>query len=216
MALQLLVAPLVLLPHASLLLPQDPSRAHPQASKLIMTAMILSGDPLKTGTFRSKLPNFCFSHGDQVQNHSIGHISKDGGSFCVSKEIDPFLPPAKFLLEFLLQEFRKEKGRGYSSLSTMRSAISAIAIIDDEPAGQHPLVCRFVKAAFLERPFVSRHHTAWDPDVVLAYLRSFGPNESLSLIQLPKKLVMLMLLVSGDRGHTLHLLDTRNMTVAHF
>lgn len=81
-------------------------------------------------------------------------------------------------------------------------------------AGQHPLVCRFMKAVFLERPSLPRHYTTWDLDLVLRHILSMGPNEGLSLIQLPKKLVMFMLLVSGQRGHTLHLLDTRNMTVS--
>lgn len=113
-----------------------------------------------------------------------------------------------------MQEFRKETGRSYSSLNVIRSSLSAIASIDFKPAGQHHLVCRFMKAVFLERPSLPRNCTAWDPDVVLTHILSLGPNEGLSLIQLSGKLVMLMLLISGQRGHTLHLLDTRNMTVS--
>ncbi|KAK4328559.1 hypothetical protein Pmani_001035 [Petrolisthes manimaculis] len=135
-------------------------------------------------------------------------------SFCFGRKIDSFQPHVNILLEFLLQECRNEKGRGYSSMNVIRSAISAIANIDAKPAGQHPLVCRFMKAVFQERPSFPRHHTTWDPDVVLTHLRSLGPNEGLSVSQLSKKLVMLMLLVSGQRGHTLHLLDNRNMTIS--
>lgn len=81
MALQLLIAPPLLLPRASLMLPQDPSRVHPQTSKLILSAMILSGDPLQTEAFRRKLPNFCFSRGDRARNYNMGRISKDGCVF---------------------------------------------------------------------------------------------------------------------------------------
>lgn len=118
------------------------------------------------------------------------------------------------LLDFLLQEFRRGTGRSYSSLNVIRSSISAIANIDSKPAGQHPLVCRFMKAVFLVRPSLPRNCTTWDPDVVLTHIKSLGQNEGLSMIQLSEKLVMLMLLISGQRGHTLHLLDTRNMTVS--
>ena len=71
---------------------------------------------------------------------------------CLSREVDPFRPSVSFLLDFLLQEFNKGKGRSYSTINSIRSAISAVAIVDGKPAGQHPLVCRFMKAVFQERP----------------------------------------------------------------
>lgn len=80
-ALRLLAAPPVLLPRPSLILPQDPSRVHPLGRKLILTAMMLSGDPSKTEAFHQKLPSFCFSHGEKAQNYSMGHISRDGCQF---------------------------------------------------------------------------------------------------------------------------------------
>ena len=122
----------------------------------------------------------------------------------------PFQPHVNFLLEFLLQELRNEEERGYSSMNVIRSSIFAIANIDFK---QYLLACRFMKAVFQERPSFPRYYTTWDPDIVLTHIRSLGPNEGLSLIQLSKKLVMLMLLVSGQRGQSLHLLDTINMTV---
>ncbi|KAK3870169.1 hypothetical protein Pcinc_024571 [Petrolisthes cinctipes] len=81
MAFELLTAPPVLLPCASLVLPHGLSRVLSQAPKLILTAMILSGDPSKTKAFRRKLLNFCFSRGDQTLNHSMGLLSKDGCHF---------------------------------------------------------------------------------------------------------------------------------------
>ena len=118
-----------------------------------------------------------------------------------------------FLLDFLLLEFKRETGRGYSSMNTIRSAISVIATIDGRPAGQHLLVTRFMKAAFLERPSFPRSHTTWDPQLVLDFFCSLGPTVDLSLLQLSRKLVTLMLLLSGHRGQILHLLDIRNMSL---
>lgn len=134
--------------------------------------------------------------------------------FCIGRKIGPFQPPIGHLLEYLLQEFKKEKGRSYSSMNLIRSAISAIATIDNVPAGRHPLVCRFMKAVFQLRPSLSRSRITWDPDLVLTYIESLGPNNILSTIQLARKLVMLMLLVSGQRGQALHVLDIRNMSVS--
>lgn len=99
-------------------------------------------------------------------------------------------------------------------MNTLRSAISVVAQIDGRPAGQHPLVCRFLKAVFQERPSLPRCLTTWDPDVMLRYIKTLGPNSTLSFIQLSRKLTVLMLLLSGQRGQTLHSLDIRNMTIS--
>ena len=80
-ALRLLAAPPVLLPRASLVLPQDPSLVHPQGQKLILTAMMLSGDPSRVEAYHQKLPSFCFSHGETARNYSMGRMSKDGCRF---------------------------------------------------------------------------------------------------------------------------------------
>lgn len=135
-------------------------------------------------------------------------------SVCLEGQVDPFQPPLPFLLDYLLSEFNRIPERSYGCLNTTRSAISTIAYIDHLPAGQHPLVCRFMKAIFQVRPSLSRSRITWDPDMVLSHIADLGPNEDLSTIQLSRKLTVLMLLVSGQRGQTLHALDIRNMSVS--
>ena len=49
---------------------------------------------------------------------------------------------------------------------------------------------------------------------MLNYLRSLSPVRSISVVQLMKKLVMLLLLLSGHRGQTIHLLEVRNMSLS--
>ncbi|XP_045104755.1 uncharacterized protein LOC123500144 isoform X2 [Portunus trituberculatus] len=134
--------------------------------------------------------------------------------FCDERETDPFYPSIGALLDFLLSEFRMGQGRSYSSMNSIRSAISAIASVQHQPAGQHPLVSRFFKGVFLERPSLSQCRTTWDPDLIFRHLQKLGPNNALSPIQLSRKLVILMLLTSGQRGQALHLLDIRNMCVS--
>ena len=55
----------------------------------------------------------------------------------------------------------------------------------------------------------------WDVKMALTYLRSLSPVRSLNLSKLTKKLTVLMLLVAGQRGQTIHLLDVVNMTLTY-
>ena len=89
---------------------------------------------------------------------------------CVRREVDPFRPPLTFLLDYLLREFKDGKGRSYSSLNTIRSAISAVVTIDGNSAGRHLLVSRFMKAVFQMKPSFSRCHTTWDSELLLTYI----------------------------------------------
>ena len=132
-------------------------------------------------------------------------------SFCVHGGFNPFQPSIKILLDFLYKEFKSGKGRQYSSMNSLRSAISAIATIDGKIAGEHLLVSRFMKAVFNLKPALPRYNITWDPQIVLNYIVGLGPNNRLTILQLSRKLVMLMLLLPGQRGQTLHQLDVRNM-----
>ena len=113
------------------------------------------------------------------------------------------------VLQFLLDYFNT--GAGYSALCTARSAISTIATIAGAPAGQHPLVKRFMRAVFNKRPALPRYNTTWDPDVLLSFIKNLGANRRLSTLQLSKKLTVLLLLLSGQRCQTVHLLDLNDM-----
>ena len=113
-------------------------------------------------------------------------------SFFLERKIDPFQPPLSFLVDYLLQKFNRVQGRSYSSMNTTRSAVSTVASICHTPAGRHPLVCRFMKAAFQIQPSFSRSSNTWDPDLVLTHENGQGENETLSFIQLSRKLTMLV------------------------
>ena len=53
----------------------------------------------------------------------------------------------------------------------------------------------------------------WDVSLVLSYLATLTPNSSLSLKNLTLKLVMLLLLVSSQRGQAIHSLSLQGMTM---
>ena len=65
---------------------------------------------------------------------------------------------------------------------------------------KHPLVSRLRKGIFQEKPPRPKYTEIWDASIVLIYLESLSPADTLSLKELTLKLVVLILLVSGQRG----------------
>ena len=96
----------------------------------------------------------------------------------------------------------------YSSINTARSALSSILKLDNcDNFGTHPLVTRFMKGIYeLIKP-KPKYNQIWDVSQVLDYLKTLYPLEKLSLKELTQKTVMLLLLVTGQRGQFIHLLS---------
>ena len=117
------------------------------------------------------------------------------------------------ILDFLMKLYNE--GLGYSALNTVRSAVSSIIQVNQVPIGKHRLVTRFLSAVFNERPALPRNTITWDVEIVLNYLRSLSPVRRLSVPILTRKLVMLLLLLSGQRGQTVHLFDVKNMDLTY-
>ena len=126
--------------------------------------------------------------------------------FCSKWKTDPYDPPVTVVLEFLVS--LHEKGLTYTTINTARSAISAVTIPKSNmTVGSHPLVSRFMKGVYKDSPPTPRHRSTWDVKPVLTYLSSLHPPEKLDLKSLTLKLVMLIALVSAQRGQCLHMLD---------
>ena len=114
-------------------------------------------------------------------------------------------------LEFLLKLFKKSLG--YGALNTARSTLSCIAQPKNMLSfGSQPLVARFLKGVYVCRPSLPRYVETWDVKVVLQFLANLHPPSKLPLKELTLKLLMLVSLVSGQRGQSVHLLDTNCMT----
>ena len=140
-----------------------------------------------------------------------GYIKK-WTAFCLQRKINHLQPPVGAVLDFLSELF--EQGLTYSAINSARSALSSYVTLEDgSVVGQNPLVCRLLKGVFQSRPPKPKYTEVWDVQVVLKYLATLHPVESLTLKQLTLKLVMLLLLVSGQRGQTIHLLDINHMFV---
>ena len=74
------------------------------------------------------------------------------------------------------------------------------------------LISKILRSVFNRRPALPRNNVTWDADVVLNFLKTWAPAKRLSLRQLTLKVTVLLLLLSGQRGQTIWLLDTSNIT----
>ena len=144
------------------------------------------------------------------------YISK-WSDFCNRRGISAFCPPIGALLDFLFHEYRSGGSggskRAYRTMGVVRSAISSVASVDGLPAGSHHLVKRFMTAVYIDSPAFPRYRSTWDPDLVLTYFKSLGPNVTLPLLSLSQKLAVLMRLLSGERGQTLLAFDVTHMVL---
>lgn len=98
-----------------------------------------------------------------------------------------------------------DTGVGYSAVNTARCALSLILPRDanNNTIGEHFLVRWFLKSCYERRPPQPRYANFWSIDVVLLWVESLGSNTKLSLKLLSYKLVILLLLVTSQRGQTI-------------
>lgn len=139
-----------------------------------------------------------------------GHLER-WRQYCYQRHINPFSPTVEEGINFLAELFKK--GLGYSALNTARSALSSIVSLSDSTSfGTHPLVCRFLKGVFENRPALPRYTRIWDVRIVLEYLKTMQPNETLTLKKLTLKLTMMLALISAQRCQTLKALSLDNIS----
>ena len=123
--------------------------------------------------------------------------------FCAEREFNPYNPPLNIVLDFLVHLLNQDLE--YTTINTARSAISAIIL----PQGTttYPIISRFMKGIYRSKPPRPKYQTTWDVQPVLTYLSSLGTANNLNLKTLSLKLLMLVALVSAQRGQSLHMLD---------
>ena len=92
----------------------------------------------------------------------------------------------------------------------MRSSINFFTLnsLDLE---NNVFIKRLFKYFYQVKPLKARYSTYWPVSKLLNFLKSWHPENSLSLKQLTLKTVALIALTSSDRGQTIHLAKTTNM-----
>ena len=141
---------------------------------------------------------------------SYRHYIKRWIQFCGERKRNFLEPTVNNLIAFLTVLFNE--GKNYNTICVARSAVSALSLNSHVSIGSHQLVARFLKGAFTLKPALPKTNVTWDPQIVLDFLKRWSPANTLSLLQLSIKVVLLCLLVSGQRGQTVHLFDLRNIT----
>lgn len=123
-------------------------------------------------------------------------------NFCQRNYVNPVRYNILHLLKFLAEEFEREASHG---LNTCRSAL---AFLLGPEVGNNYQIKRLLKSIERLRP---KYETMWNPQLVLAHVKEWSPNNSISLEKLTLKLVTLLALVTAQRIQMLALIDIRNV-----
>ena len=126
--------------------------------------------------------------------------------FCEEHKVDKFKPETGNAIEFLVSLY--DTGLGYSAINMARSALSTVVTVDNVKFGEHPLVGRYMRGVFQLRPALPKYSDIWDVNVVLTYLKTFKDAALLPIKDLTMKLNILLFLTTGQRGQTIHKMQT--------
>ena len=121
-------------------------------------------------------------------------------------------PSISNVANFLSKLFKD--GASYSTVNLASSAVSAYINPESEhKIGRHPVICRLMKGVFEQRPALPKYTETWDVDSVVESLEQWSATEKLSLKQLTLRTVMLLALLSGQRGQTIHKLTVGDISL---
>ena len=134
-------------------------------------------------------------------------------TYCVERNIaimSPTLPQACRFLRLLFS-----RGVGYGAVNSARCALSTILPgFGSKTFGSHPYVCLLLKGVYERNPPKPRYTEFWNVNKVLLMFKEWGPNGGLHIKKLTFKLVMLLLLVTSQRGQTIVNLDVEDMEIS--
>jgi len=133
--------------------------------------------------------------------------------FCSKRNYDYINTTIAIGLEFLQFIFKSKDMLSYSTVNTARSALSSFVNVESGNFGTHRDVKLFMRGVFNLNPPAPKYAEMWDPEKVLTFLRTWTPAKSLTLRQLTLKLVLLILLTTGQRCHTLTLLSLADLVI---
>ncbi|KAJ8911445.1 hypothetical protein NQ315_008331 [Exocentrus adspersus] len=134
---------------------------------------------------------------------------KQWWQFCLTNKMCPFKFKVNDLLSFLSLKYNE--GASYGSLNTMRAAISLISFNTNTCKDQ--VVTRFFKGVFRKRPLRPKYKKTWDVSIVLNFIKTYFPLESLSLKKVTEKLLMLLAIITAHRAQTLTLINIDNIKI---
>ena len=125
-------------------------------------------------------------------------------AWCEDSRLEPSSLSVNKLLDYLLY-LHSVKNLSWNTIGVHRSAISSL-LSPLVSFGEHPLVARFMRALFLQKPPSVQPRWTWDMASVLTYVKNMGLPHSLDLRQLTWKLTFLIAVFSARRMADLTLL----------
>lgn len=114
--------------------------------------------------------------------------------------------PIPVVILFLTEQFTK--GASYSSINSHRSALSLLL---GSKIGSDEQISRFLKGVYKQRPSLPKYNFIWDPQTVLDFISDWYPNDVLPLVQITKKLAMLLALCTGHRVQTISVIKLTDL-----
>ena len=132
-------------------------------------------------------------------------------NFCSGRQAPPLQVSVPLIVDFLTGLF--EKGLGYSTINTAKSAIvTLLSVCTDASVIESSVVLqKFMRGIFALRPALPKHDYTWDVSTVLEFLKKWSPPKALDLLSLSSKLAMLLLLLTGQRGQSIHSLHVDDL-----
>ena len=96
------------------------------------------------------------------------------------------------------------QGGRYSTICAARSALATCITVENVAnLAEHMLIKRFVKGIFNRHPPTPKYTSIWDINIVLELFNNLPENRDMPFEQLTKKFVVLLLILSARRKHTL-------------
>ena len=220
-ALRLLRDHPVLLPMtpSTIYLPQYPGKIHQIYTRLKLTLFPLSGNSCRQGLFTASYQNYhkCL---EKIHSGSISNIHAKMGTVCVGRKIDPKQANEVEIIEFLTQLFHS--GVGYSAVCSAKAAVvNFVSLMADRQIDGGSLIFNRFMRGFLPSDRTPVRDdlgcvTGTSLSQISVSTRCAGP------IGIVREVAMLMVLLTGHRGQSIHMLDmgsiecTRNMLVIAF
>ena len=121
--------------------------------------------------------------------------------YCQENNINPATPNMTNVLDFLSNLY--DQGLSYSAIYSAKSALSHIILMPPyAKLSDHPLMSQYWKDVYNLRPPRPKLQFVWDIKITFSYLEEKGLNKILPDKILNQKLLILLLLLGGQRINT--------------
>ena len=125
------------------------------------------------------------------------YYQKRWKEYCTEKNIVYDSPTVEQFLSFFTELFNQ--GVSHSVLISAKSAVAHVLKMKYQHISQHPSVIKHFKGSFNLRPPLPKISFVWDVQIMFEYFRSLGDNRQISDKHLSQKLLILLLLLGGQR-----------------